>query len=544
MGLFLTGIVADQPQTWPLDQPLMNIGRSTRNAVHLPDPSVSREHAQVALTDGVVELRDLGSRNGVRVNGARIQGAVTLAAGDRVEIGAFLLQVTDGQPTETVQLQDATMIGTSLRLRADELLQRRAAEVSKDGRTPIIQWLAQAGQMLVVPRPLHETCDELLEVVARAVPGSRHVLLLHETPDAEPVAIASRIQGGRPDRPLVLSRTILRTVVDTCAAVVTSEAALDPRFQGNQSVVASAARSAMAVPLFDNQRVLGVLYVDSVDPRIQFDQSQLEVLTLLANMAAVKITNARLLEDEQVRARMVQELASATRIQRGLLPVRLPEVPGWELDGHLETCFEVGGDLYDVRVHPDGRVTFVIGDVSGKGMGASLLMSSFISSLRVLDDTGMEPAALAARLCAVMARSSDSGHFVTGTLGHLDPATGMARLVNAGHMPTYLVGPNGIREFESTGIPFGILPEHTYGDQEITVAPGEMLVLFTDGIPEAQREDVFFDEDRFRDVLAAHAGASTLRQIREAVMAAIEGFLAGAKRTDDITLLLLRRNPR
>jgi len=540
MPLFLSGTVDDQTRTWALDQPLMGIGRSSRNAIHLPDPSVSRDHAEVAVSDGRIELRDLGSRNGVRVNGTRVQAPVALSAGDRVEIGAFMLHVSEGQPTQSVKLLDATMMGTSLRMRADELLQRRANDTASAGRAPIVQFLAEAGQMLVIPRPLQETCDELLEVVARAVPGSRHVLLLHEKPDEEPVAIASRVEGGRSDRPLVLSRTILRHVEETCAAVMTREASQDPRFQGNQSVVMSAARSAMAVPLFDNQKVLGVLYVDSVDARTTFDESQLEVLTLLANMAAVKITNARLLEAEQVRMRLAHELASATRIQRGLLPSRLPDVPGWEVEAHLDTCFEVGGDLYDVRLHPDGRALFVIGDVSGKGMPAALLMSSFISSLRVLDDTGMDPVMLANRLGFATARASDSGHFVTGTLGHLDLASGHARVVNAGHMPTYVVGANGIAMHDSTGIPFGILPDFTYTAQDLDIAPGEMLVLFTDGVSEAQRDEEFFDEERLREILLANVGAP-LRQVREAVVSGIAAFLAGAKRTDDITLLLLRR---
>jgi sigma-B regulation protein RsbU (phosphoserine phosphatase) len=498
MPLFLSAVVEDQQRTWPLDQPLIGIGRSSRNEILLPDPSVSREHAQIVLVDGLPELRDLDSRNGVRVNGARIDGPTPLRPGDRVEIGTFALRVSEGEPTESIRLTDATMVGTSIRLRADELLQRRADHVASGGRTPIVQWLAQAGQLLVVPRPLHETCDELLEVVARAVPASRYVLLLQDKPDTEPVAVASRVEGGRPDRPLVLSRTILREVIDTCAAVMTREPSLDPRFQGNMSVVASAARSAMAVPLFDNQKVLGVLYVDTLDPRVVFDEPQLEVLTLLGNMAAVKITNARLLEAEQVRARLAQELASATRIQRRLLPATLPTVPGWEVDAHLATCFEVGGDLYDMRVRPDGRVTFVIGDVSGKGMGASLLMSSFLSSLRVLDDNGVEPGPLAERLASVMVRNIEPGNFVTGTIGCLDPATGVAELVNAGHLPTYRVSAERVEAFDSTGIPFGLLPGFQYGTQQIEVHPGEMLVLFTDGIPEAQRGEEFFDEERLR----------------------------------------------
>lgn len=541
MTLYLSGTVDDQRRTWALDQPLIGIGRSSRNTIHLPDPSVSREHAQVMLTDGKVELRDLGSRNGVRVNGVRIEAPVSLTTGDRVEIGAFALQVSEGEPTSTIRLADATVMDTSVRLRADQLIERRVNQASSSGgRAPVIQWLAQAGQMLVIPRPLHETCDELLEVVARAVPASRYVLLLQEKADDEPIPIASRVAGGRPDRPLVLSRTILNHVIGTCAAVVTREPSMDPRFQGHQSVISSAARSAMAVPLFDNQKVLGVLYVDTLDPRVVFDEAQLEVLTLLGNMAAVKITNARLLETEQVRVRMAQELASATRIQRGLLPANLPAVDGWQLEAHLETCFEVGGDLYDARVRPDGQLMFAIGDVSGKGMGAALLMSSFVSSLRVLDDAGMTPAALATRLGSVTARNTDSGMFVTGTLGCLDPETGVARLVNAGHLPTYIVRADSVSVYESTGVPFGILPEWVYQDQEITLAPGETLVLFTDGIPEAQRGDEFFDEDRLKQVLMEQA-TSSCREMREAVMQRVEGFLAGAKRTDDITIMMLRR---
>ena len=541
MTLYLSGTVDDQRRTWALDQPLMGIGRSSRNTIHLPDPSVSREHAQIMLTDGKCELHDLGSRNGVRVNGRRIEAPVILATGDRVEIGAFSLQISEGEPTTTIQLSDQTVMDTSVRLRADQLIERRANQAVSGGRAPVIQWLAQAGQMLVIPRPLTETCDELLEVVARAVPASRYVLLLQDKADGEAIPIASRVAGGRPDRPLVLSRTILHHVISTCAAVMTREPSMDPRFQGHQSVISSAARSAMAVPLFDNQKVLGVLYVDTLDPRVVFDENQLEVLTLLGNMAAVKITNARLLEHEQVRARMAQELSSATRIQRGLLPTVLPTVPGWLLDAHLETCYEVGGDLYDVRVRSDGRVSFMIGDVSGKGMGASLLMSSFLSSLRVLDDAGAEPVPLANRLGSVMARNLEGGMFVTATLGSLDPATGVARLVNAGHMPTYVVRPGGIATYESSWIPFGILPEFAYREDEIVLAPGETLVMFTDGVSEAQRGDEFFDEERLQQVLIENAAASTCREMREAVMAKVEGFLAGAQRTDDITLLMLRR---
>ena len=140
----------------------------------------------------------------------------------------------------------------------------------------------------------------------------------------------------------------------------------------------------MAVPLFDNERVLGVLYADSVDPTVGFGREQLEVLTLLANMAAVKITNVRLLEAEQASRQLAQQLETAVTIQRNLLPKRPPVLAGWQFDAYLESCYAVGGDLFDFHRLPDGRLLFLIGDVSGKGLGAALVMSSFLSAARVL----------------------------------------------------------------------------------------------------------------------------------------------------------------
>src|SRR5262249_7236997 len=173
-------------------------------------------------------------------------------------------------------------------------------------------------------------------------------------------------RGGSARQPLAISHAILDTVLNECASVITADAAHDPRFAARESIIAQAIHSAMAVPLFDNERVLGVLYADTSDFTVQYGQEQLEILTLLANMAAVKITNARLLEAEQSRLRMTQELATATRIQRALLPEAPESLPGWECVARLVTCFEVGGDLFDFHLRPDGRLLFLVGDVSGK----------------------------------------------------------------------------------------------------------------------------------------------------------------------------------
>jgi serine phosphatase RsbU (regulator of sigma subunit) len=538
MTLFLSGTVADKHQSWPLDKPICRIGRSSRNAIHIPDGTVSKEHAEIVRRGERYYIIDLGSRNGTRVNGAPAREAIALAAGDRVEIGHVQLRIAGGPTQAETSFSDATVIGSSKKIRVEQVLERRARSV--EGSAHVIHLLAEAGKLLVLPRPLRETCDELLQFVERAVPASRYVVLLRADPAAEPVQIAARSRGGRASQPLALSRSIMKTVMDECASVMTSDAVLDPRFQGRESIVAQSVHSAMAVPLFDNERVLGVLYVDSQDPTRSLGEEQLELLTLLANMAAVKITNARLLEADQARARLEHELATATQIQRGLLPGAPPRVPGYAFEALIQTCHEVGGDLYDFHLRADGTLILVVGDVTGKGMGAALLMSSFLATARVLYDTCPDVAQLATRLGEILFRATDSVRFVTGVVGALDPATGTLTYVNAGHPAMALLHGGEVRGLESTGVPFGILPSFPYTSSTVELPPGALLAVASDGIPEAQRGEEFFEEQRFHDALR-EAGSAPLGGVRDRVMARVDEFLGDAPRSDDITLLLVRR---
>jgi serine phosphatase RsbU (regulator of sigma subunit) len=453
------------------------------------------------------------------------------------------LRVTTEPPPPPLRLNEATVVGSSLHVRVDDVLAQPMRSKQDPGK--LVHLLAEAGRLLVLPRPMRETCDAVLEFVERAVPASRYVMLVRPTPDGDPIQYAARAGGGRADQPLSLSRTIMKTVMDDRVSVLTGNASADERFAGQQSIVQQAVQSAMAVPLFDNEQVLGILYVDSQSPTITFGEPQLELLTLLGNMAAVKITNGRLLEAEQARQRIANELATATRIQRGLLPERPPTVPGWSFEPFLESCYEVGGDLFDFSVRHDGHVYFVVGDVSGKGMGAALLMSSFLAAIRVLYDQCTDLADLARRLGVATFRNSDSSRFVTGFVGCFDPATGRVEYVNGGHPAPVIVGLDGkLRTIEATGVPFGILPEFDYGSGVFELAQGETLAVFTDGIPEAQRGEEFFDDERLHAVLSRHGAATDLPTLRERILGEVLAFAGDTPRSDDITLLLLRRERR
>jgi len=539
MSLFLTGLVGEKQCSWPLEGAVMGIGRSSRHPIHIPDGTVSKDHAEITSRAGQFHLRDLGSRNGTRVNGREAREPILLESGDQVEIGHVTLLVTGEEARPRLRLNEHSIAGTTLKLKATHILEQRAKTGKDTGR--LVSLLAEAGRQLVLPRPLKETCDELLQFVERAVPASRYVLLLDQGPDTEPVQIAARARGGRADQALALSTSIMRRVLDECTSVLTRDAATDPRFQGQQSIVAQSVHSAMAVPLFDNEKVLGLLYVDSHDLTISFDDDQLELLTLLANMAAVKITNARLLEADRERDRIAQELTNATRIQSAMLPAETPRLPGYELDAYLETCNEVGGDLYDFHVRDDGQLVFIVGDVTGKGMGAALLMSSFLASARVLYDSCPDPADLSRRLGAMVNRSADRARFVTGFVGCLDPETGTLQYVNAGHPWPMLVLDGTLRELESNGVPFGVVAGFPYSTAAVELAAGEVLAVFTDGIPEAQRGEELYDEERLRQAMREESGAADLGTLRRRLLERVDEFLAGEPRTDDITLVLIRR---
>jgi len=352
--------------------------------------------------------------------------------------------------------------------------------------------------------------------------------------------VAARYRRGRAEEPLALSQTILKSVLAENAAVITSDAANDPRFLSQKSIIAHAIHSAMAVPLFDNEQVLGILYADSSDPLVTYGQRELELLTLLANMAAVKISNVRLYEAEETRRRLAQELATATRLQQTMLG-EPPAVPGWRCHARIEACYEVGGDLYDVHVREDGTLVLLVGDVSGKGMGAALLMSSTLSSARVLYDVSPGPLAFVRRLNTIVHRNSDSRSFVTLFVGWLDPESGQMRYVNAGHPEPHLVCRGALRTLEATGIPVGMMPEFAWTEGEVVLAAGETLAVFSDGIPEAQRGDEFFDFERIAAALRESEGERDLAAMADRVIGRIDEFAAGAHRADDVTLLLLRR---
>lgn len=545
MPFWITGEHRGQKIHHKLDDGVCTVGRSAGNDIPLPSQTVSRSHAEVRLARNGVQVIDLNSLNGTRINSETLEprSPREVKAGDLIEFGSVLLRLTDREESSVPTWTDESHVSESIHLSREDTGKSAVELAAQD--SALLGLVIEAGQLLVDPGAPQETFDLIVEMVERVIPASRILVLEKEEHGGPPVQRAARVQGTRALSPLMLSRTMVRMVIEDGASLLTSDAQEDERFKNQQSIVAQDLRSAMAVPLVHNEEIMGVLYVDTTDPVTSYTERDLRVLTLLGQMMGAKVANARLLEIQRERDRLKGELEFAARIQQKLLPDKLPEVPGYELCGMQETCEDVGGDLYDAGMMDGGRCQILLGDVSGKGIGAALLMSDVLGSIRVLREEGIPPADLVGRLDRHLLQTTQSEHYVTLFLAELDPVAHRLVYVNAGHPPAFLVCPDGdVKPLPSTGVPAGLiameLPGSKFEQDSVDFPPGSSLIIYSDGISEAERADELFGEGRLTSVL----GECTAKKAEETiahVLAQVSSFIGEQPQPDDVTLVVVRR---
>jgi len=277
-------------------------------------------------------------------------------------------------------------------------------------------------------------------------------------------------------------------------------------------------------------------------PDRQFADIALLFFSTLSGMIAEKIENVMLADIAREKRRLDAELEIAIEIQNGLFPSEIPEVPGYDLSAFNRPCTEVGGDYYDVV--PAGKNTgMAIADVSGKGIGAAMLMSSLQALLRLRAAEGIDPSQLVSKLNSDLISRVGEGRFITLFYLILDPAAHKIRYSNAGHNPPMLRRTSGETScLEVSGMPLGILPEIAYGTSEAELGPGDVLILYSDGITECMNGDGdMFGEERLEEVLAATASEDA-QGIRGAIFSAVDQFRQDRPYSDDMTLIVLKRN--
>ncbi|MER3427623.1 MAG: hypothetical protein C4334_05920 [Pyrinomonas sp.] len=549
------------PEKFPVDQLRMTIGRSARNDICLKDPFASRVHAEIRREGNTYFLRDLNSVNGTYRNGVRIAEAVPLDDGDTICIGETELEFreTDGAQTSALSIAEAQAAlpeatisvpsvdrTTSGLLEAIEEARQRAGvcvapsyQVAQ--RSELLALISKVGVTLLASVTLDETLRQIASLVFDAVPAERCIIMLRS---GETGQLDVRVAATRVTRETVgefrVSRSVIEEVIGHGRSVLTSDAEHDPRFAHTTTV--RGIRSVLAVPLGVEDRIFGMIYADSPLIEVRFTEDHLKILTTLASVAAIRVENARLAEERIKRERLERELQLAREIQQRFQPAAPPRIEGYELEGISFPCYEIGGDYYDFILRPDEKLIFTLGDVSGKGTSAALLMSSLHAAVHA-HAFSPDPAVEKVReINRYLATNIPTNRFVTLFYAELSAASGEIEYVNAGHNPPLIVRATGeVERIEATCLPLGIFEEAPFAGGSNRLDAGDVMVIYSDGISEAcDEQGREFGIESLIEVVVANRRLA-VSALRDQIEGALSRFTHGAPATDDVTLVILKR---
>lgn len=554
----------------PLSKSRVTVGRSPRADIVLDDPFASRVHAELRFEGDQCWLQDLGSANGSRLNERVLdQHPVPFSAGDVLRIGATRISLVAenasvdlGRPSgavtsllRLVQKGSEETGGAEKQGLATVLATVQRATSNQPSRAPSDASLAQASTLEVISKvglallstaSLDEVLQQILDHVLERLPAERAFLLLRDpdggAPELKAAAWADR-RPGPPPQHLDISSLIRDEVLERGHSVLTSDAQLDERFKGRESVILSGVRSVMAVPLATVDATLGMIYADSPLRVRLFDDDDLRLLTTIASVAAIKVQNTLLLEDRIEAARLRQQAQNARDIQARLLPGRPPKIAGYDMTGISFSCYEVGGDYFDFIPLDEHRMAFSLGDVSGKGLDAAILMSSLHAAVRAQAESGVSMTELAVRVNRYLVHSTPNNKFATLFCAVLDHQKHSIGCLNAGHNPPIVVRQDGsIELIPATSPPVGMISAINPTETQLVLEPGDVLLVYSDGLSEAANPaGEEFGVDRIAEVLIQHRGQPTAR-LRDRLDEALLQFMGDTSPADDLTLVLLRRD--
>jgi serine phosphatase RsbU (regulator of sigma subunit) len=548
----------------------MTIGRSSRNDICIGDPFASRLHAELVREGDRVLLVDNGSANGTFLNGQRVTGSVGLHAGDLIRIGETEIEYAAGNQSllsgATVFLSGpagaqlpADTITTPIPGRStSELLssiqsgamsgERRAASGAQPAlaaKAPVrdlLSIVSQVGIALLPRTTLEDTLKITIDLVFQAIPAERGFLFLKEGEELN-CKIARGAEGALPTASQVqLSRSITNKVLSEGEPVLTSDAMHDPRFQSQNSIVLSQIRSVMAVPLVSGEETFGMIYVDNPFNN-RFRAEDLNVLTTIASVASIKIEHERLLDERLEKRRMEEELKVASEIQMRLQPVSPPKIEGWDMQAVSFPCREIGGDYYDfIHRKRDNRLVVAVGDVSGKGTGAALLMSSLHAAVRAQSQARWSISEIMGEINQYIFENSPPSKFLTLLYGELNTDNGSLAYSNAGHNTPLLVRRSGeITKLDKGGLPIGLMPGVAYQQDVVTFEPGDVLIIYSDGITESINDkDEEYGEARLLEVVKNNMSRSA-SGIRDRIDESLSRFVGTTAPIDDMTLMIIKR---
>ncbi|HJR09336.1 MAG TPA: SpoIIE family protein phosphatase [Pyrinomonadaceae bacterium] len=559
--------------TFPLGRLRITIGRSARNDVCIPDPFASRVHAEVRREGDAYVLQDLGSANGTLYNGERVEAALTLTPGGRIQIGETEIVFKDkdaGAGATMIAEPSASLPEATIALNSDQRSTSGLLEAIEDARTQgsaeqprpasggtifssaranansvqqsdLLALISKVSVTLLAPATLDETLRQVVALVFEAVPAERCLIMLRDANAELKIRVAQLRNSKEETGEVRVSRSIIEEVVGQGRSVLTSDAQHDPRFMSSTMTI-QGIRSVLAVPLGVGERIFGMIYADSPLAEAKFSQDHLTVLTTLASVAAIRVENARLMEEDLERERFERELNLAREIQQRFQPSSAPNINGYEMQGISFPCYEIGGDYYDFIERPDGRMVIALGDVSGKGTSAALLMSSLHAAMHAQIPAHKTLGDTISAVNRYLAETIPMNRFITLFCAELDPVTGALSFLNAGHNPPLIAHAGGsMEQLAAGGIPLGIVGDAVYREGRTQLHPGDALVIYSDGVSETQNAaGEEFGPVRLYNTVARYLD-STAAGIRDKIEADLTKFAQGTPAGDDITLVIVKR---
>ena len=514
------------PHTIAIDHLPFTLGRGSERDLCISSPEISRAHAIIDRDADGYFVRDTGSRHGTFVNGIRIT-TTRLRSMDEIALGT----------PEHCLLFEVSESDTSTRSLITQFAQTGSTPRPGAGGPSDLDTLAlflKFAQSLYQHGARADVLSTMLEYAIRLTGAERGFVFLGDSAASLRFECGQERSGNPIAAPTNVSQSVLREAASSPLAFLFSDS-LEPDAVGQQSMILSAIRNVVAIPLRrpNTSELIGLLYLDSRAATHDFTRTRREILEAIATQVATLFENLRMLDDERQFVLLRKELEIAASIQRQILPQHLPEFPYVRLGARSVPCTGIGGDFYDVIPFPGGFAA-IVGDVCGKGVPAALLgaMAQGMFHAQITSGASLADAVLCLNIF-IVERAPGEKYVTLVAVRYMD---GQMELLNAGHVAPLIVRAAGTVETITDGDPpvglFGFVRFHSI---PLQIEKGDRILLLTDGITEAEnREGTEFGAEGINPYLREPNAV-------EALFQALEQFCVGTRPLDDQTALTIDR---
>ncbi len=531
----------------------LSMGRSSKNDIVISDILASRFHAEIFKSGEHYTVRDLGSKNGTMLNGDLLKNEALLKNGDEILIGKWSIMFHEEASEKSSSLdlgeekivykpdtQDVHTTIVDAPLFINELRRDKSGKILS-GR--VASAVYEFGLELVSLQNIEEVYTKAISRLLDLTGSDRGFIYAIDKQSGNLIQKAAHAKKDVEKGLRTLSKTVTNLVLKEKKSIMAFDAMVDDRLKAGDSIIGQRIRSIMCAPLWSEDKILGMIYIDSQTRPNLFSEDDLQLMTVFTNMVAIKIENLTLFEEALQKRAMDKELASAAEIQKNLLPKSPPEIEGYDIGALNLACKGVGGDYYDFLTNKVEGLGIVIADVAGKGLSAALLMSNLQATLRAISTNWDKCISLLSQnINKTICENIISNRFISLFIGCLDPKTGDLKYCNAGHNPPIILKKNGENVRLKDGGPvLGILPDGQYIPGKGHMENGDILALYSDGVTEAENSvEEEFGEKRLIESIRENVDKTSF-EIIESVEEEIDNFSSGAPQMDDLTLVLVKR---